>query len=1211
VQTKKHVITSIRNLRYLPSYASYVLEQQLAEFVRFQIKLSRDIEVPLLKLLDKLTEEQLVQLATQGATELLNCLKENNAENFIKESTERWRTNQLPQVNMYDVMAEDITLITYVRKQALLHFINGYCSSMEQAIELVKEIDLFCLRSETEATNTYIDLLKNRIDEHSHFIEKINNTSPGIIYVFDLLDQREIYSNNKVGTLLGYDNEELHQMGTNVLSKLMHPEDQVAAQEYLESLRNAKDGEILSFRYRLKDKFGEYRWMRCYETIFRRNTKGTAKEIIGIALDVDREKRTADELKKQEAQLKESLQEQSRITEELKRNEERYKKAEALTHLGSYTWDLKANKIKWSDELFRIYDMEPQDRLIDPAEIRIFNRSAGPIKYVEEAIADGKPYEFIYEIETIKGNKKTLQAYGEMIYDENNKPVTIIGTAQDITEKYNLLETLEHSRDVYKEAEVLANMGNWSWNLATNKLEWTDQLYRIYGMEPQSEEITIDTFLSFIHPDDKPVIEKAIANAYDEAFLDYSFRIITRDGKTKILRSISRLKKDEKTGEFFVYGTERDITEKQTLIDRLKKSEELYKQAQALVNLGNWSYDLKTQQYTWSEEMFSIYEVAKGTLPPTDAVVDMMHPEDRDKVLDYLNECIQTGTPYDFIHRIILPSGKIKYLHRKGELVYENNQPVKLIGTTQDVTERELVQQELKENQTFIRKIADAAPSIIASYNINTGKYVFISEGLNKLLGYDPQEALEKGIEFFLDIIHPDDLASMASKNAQAIEAANKDVENDLIAEFTYRIKDIAGNYRWFHTFGTIFDRNEQGKVEHLLNISLDVTDQIETTRRLQEQEHFIQNLADASPTILYLYDVEKDAMIYMNREVFFVLGYDPDEILDAGSQVTERLYHPDDWHLLPERRASEKRFQQSTSMIQYECRMKYKDGAWRWFLVREVGFKTNEEGRVVQIVGAALDIQKRKEIESQLLQNSFQLKQSNASLEEFAYVASHDLKEPLRKISTFGDRLVETNGDQLNESGKLYLKKIIDASQRMQTMISDLLSISMISGNRSFERYSLQEVLNDTLQTLEFKIEQKNAIVKADALPETNMIPSQFRQLFQNLLSNSLKFVKEDEQPLIRITHQYLTPDEVAGYQLSKSTKYHKIEFIDNGIGFDNAYAGKIFTIFQRLHGRSEYEGTGIGLAICKKIVEHHGGVIFAAGKEGEGATFTIILPL
>jgi signal transduction histidine kinase len=176
--------------------------------------------------------------------------------------------------------------------------------------------------------------------------------------------------------------------------------------------------------------------------------------------------------------------------------------------------------------------------------------------------------------------------------------------------------------------------------------------------------------------------------------------------------------------------------------------------------------------------------------------------------------------------------------------------------------------------------------------------------------------------------------------------------------------------------------------------------------------------------------------------------------------------------------------------------------------------------------------------------------------------------------------------------------------------MIDDLLSVSMISGNRSFETFSLQSILDDARQAVEFKIEQMNALIESTPLPEANIVPSQFRQLFQNLLGNSLKFTREGVQPVIRISHKIIKAEDVEHLQLPKAASYLQLEFEDNGIGFENEFAGRIFQIFHRLHGRSEYEGTGIGLAICKKIVEHHGGVIFATGKMGEGAKFTIILP-
>ena len=177
--------------------------------------------------------------------------------------------------------------------------------------------------------------------------------------------------------------------------------------------------------------------------------------------------------------------------------------------------------------------------------------------------------------------------------------------------------------------------------------------------------------------------------------------------------------------------------------------------------------------------------------------------------------------------------------------------------------------------------------------------------------------------------------------------------------------------------------------------------------------------------------------------------------------------------------------------------------------------------------------------------------------------------------------------------------------------MINDLLSVSMITGNKEFEMFSLKTILDDVIQTLDYKIEEHKAVIQSDNLPQAYIVPSQFRQLFQNLLSNSLKFIRLEVQPYITITHKYLNPADVTSYNLAKATKYLQIDFEDNGIGFDNQFTEKIFTIFQRLHARSEYEGTGIGLAICRRITENHGGTIIARSEPNKGSIFIIIIPI
>jgi signal transduction histidine kinase len=261
---------------------------------------------------------------------------------------------------------------------------------------------------------------------------------------------------------------------------------------------------------------------------------------------------------------------------------------------------------------------------------------------------------------------------------------------------------------------------------------------------------------------------------------------------------------------------------------------------------------------------------------------------------------------------------------------------------------------------------------------------------------------------------------------------------------------------------------------------------------------------------------------------------------------------------------------------------------------------RDDEVGRLV----LAFDEMTSRLSESEKERESYvkKLAQSNRELEEFAFVASHDLQEPLRKIQTFGDRLKDKYGDGLGEGGRDYLERMQNASIRMQALIQGLLTYSRVTSRpEPFSSVSLTSLVQEVVSDLTVRIEQTGGRVEVGELPVIEASPYQIRQLFQNLLSNALKFRRE-EQPLIR----------VHGNRVNNPTEqWVKIMVEDNGIGFDEKYLDRIFQPFQRLHGRSHYEGTGIGLAICRKIVERHYGTITAKSTPGRGSTFIITFPV
>jgi light-regulated signal transduction histidine kinase (bacteriophytochrome) len=240
------------------------------------------------------------------------------------------------------------------------------------------------------------------------------------------------------------------------------------------------------------------------------------------------------------------------------------------------------------------------------------------------------------------------------------------------------------------------------------------------------------------------------------------------------------------------------------------------------------------------------------------------------------------------------------------------------------------------------------------------------------------------------------------------------------------------------------------------------------------------------------------------------------------------------------------------------------------------------------------------------------QLQQSNRELQDFAYMASHDLQEPLRKISSFGDRLQAKCSEALSEQGRDYLARMQSAAQRMQTLITDLLAFSRITTKaRPFMPVDLARVVDEVVADLEVRLEQTGGRVDIGALPTIDADPLQMRQLFQNLIGNALKFHQPEVAPVVSLQgHLMPSADQRLGTSPLGEERY-QITVADNGIGFDEKYLERIFNIFQRLHSRSAYEGTGVGLAICRKIVERHGGTITATSTSGQGATFIVTLPI
>lgn len=410
-------------------------------------------------------------------------------------------------------------------------------------------------------------------------------------------------------------------------------------------------------------------------------------------------------------------------------------------------------------------------------------------------------------------------------------------------------------------------------------------------------------------------------------------------------------------------------------------------------------------------------------------------------------------------------------------------------------------------------------------------------------------------------------------------------------------------------------------------------------TRRLGDEslrlsEERFRVIAETLP--LFVWTARPDGYVeYFNPSWFAFTGFTPEQSFGLAWSTA---LHPED------KEHAEKRWKKaidSGQLYEGEYRWRRHDGVYRWFLGRALPIR-DKKGRIVRWLRTCTDIDAQKRIKEKLEdlvgERTMQLKQvvsdlttevgerervteelrhsalelsrSNHELEQFAYVASHDLQEPLRKIQAFGDRLKTRYGEQLEGQGHEYIERMQTSATRMRRLINDLLTFSRVSARvQPFVPVDLNMIANEVMGDLEDAVTRSSGRIDIGSLPTIDADPLQMRQLMQNLLSNALKFRRPDVSPTVTVRAESVA--SMNGGSLDQRDRPAiRIEVADNGIGFDPAYGERIFQVFQRLHGRDEYDGTGIGLAIVRKIVERHGGTVTAHGQPGAGATFSVILP-
>lgn len=649
-----------------------------------------------------------------------------------------------------------------------------------------------------------------------------------------------------------------------------------------------------------------------------------------------------------------------------------------------------------------------------------------------------------------------------------------------------------------------------------------------------------------------------------------------------------------------------DVTEKVKFRQEISENAERLALAIDATKLATWDLNIPTRQMVYSGPLATIFGYPETEILSHQDLRDHVHPEDRQDIVEKaFAAALETGSYY-YEARLIRKDGSIRWIRTQGKVLYDaDHNPQRMLGTMMDITDQKRSGQIIQESEKRIRDLIEIMP--VAIYTVDENGLVNLyNKAASDLWGLQPEIGKSAWCgSYEMYSLDGEFLPKEESPMAEALREKREITEEVFVKRPDDSLKHVIMSPQ------PVYDMH--GNVTGALNVIIDITDRKEAELALKTSEGKFRTLADSMPQLVWTSDAEGN-LNYFNQSVYNYSGLTADKISQEG---LVQMVHPDD---LPEYHRLWSLSVENGVDFVFEHRLRRADGIFRWQLSRAIPHKDADKS-IQMWVGTSTDIHNSKifidKLEGKVQQRTRELTvanneliRTNMELAQFAYVASHDLQEPLRKIQTFTTRILETENENLSDRGKDYFRRMQASSTRMQQLIVDLLAFSRANVTEEHLEYTdLNVLLQNVKDQLSDVIHQKRAAIIAENLPFRNVIIYQFEQLFTNLITNSLKFVAPDRDPVIHITTGKISGALIPLPGADHEGTYQSISFSDNGIGFDPQYKDRIFQVFQRLHNRNAYEGTGIGLAICKKIVDNHRGLIGAVSEPGNGAMFTIYL--
>ncbi|KAA0993671.1 PAS domain-containing sensor histidine kinase [Dyadobacter aurulentus] len=767
----------------------------------------------------------------------------------------------------------------------------------------------------------------------------------------------------------------------------------------------------------------------------------------------------------------------------------------------------------------------------------------------------------------------------------------------------------------------------WDWDLINNTVWWNEGMRENFGHAIEGLQEGIDSWYDRIHPDDHERVLSKIHEAielHEPHWTDfYRFRRANGEYAQVHDRGYIIIAGGKPVR---MVGSMLDLTQQLRLEKERAESEENLKFAMQAAQLGTWNYDPATGTIAANQRCRDLYGNPEEEILTYEIVSRYIHPGDLQKAKEAIAASLdpKIRALYDIRYRTIGAKDKsLRWLHCSGQAYFtENGTPYRFAGITRDITDEVLNREKVEwaDQQAAMTIEGSGAGSFLV--NIETDEVIYSPSMARILTGHEDRHVTR---HVFIEHVHPEDRQIRENAYSTADETG----------ELRYEARFIwdNGSVHWIRVIGQyLFDSS--GKATSLSGIVMDISDRIDSEQRIRTSEEHLRTLIQQAPVATALFigrdfviDIPNAAMLKLWGKGDSVIGK---PLLEALPELTDQPFIKVLNRIYETGEAHSEQSARGDIVVNGRLQTFYYDYTYKPL--------RNARGEIYAILDMAVDVteqvksrqalekseeryrQLANELERRVQQRTAELNQTNAelinsnnNLQQFAYAASHDMQEPLRKIQSFGSRLQSLYSKELDENGVFMLNRIQDASKRMSMMIDDLLAYSRLTTrDTEFQPVDMKEIVSNVLTDLEIAIQEQRTRIVTDDLPVIFGNRSQLTQLMQNLLSNAIKYRKTDEPSEIRLSSRAATADELV--YITKPLdghKYARIEVSDNGIGFDEIYLDRIFQMFQRLHGRSEFSGSGIGLALCKKVVQNHHGHITARSAVGEGSAFIVFLPV